>query len=158
MQKIVQHTTIHAPAARCFDLARSIDLHLLTSAHTHEKAIAGRVSGLIGLDEEVTWRAKHLGFYFTLTSQITEFEYPKFFTDKMTKGIFKHLKHNHFFDDKGNLTIMTDIFQFQSPMGLAGKLFDKFFLKKYLQNFIAKRNRVIKEYAESDKWKMLLEK
>jgi hypothetical protein len=63
MPKIELHTEIDAPIERVFDLARSIDLHMLSTSHTNEKAIAGKTSGLIGLGEWVTWRAKHLGFY-----------------------------------------------------------------------------------------------
>ena len=52
-----------------FDLSRSIDLHKLSTVHTNETAIAGRTSGLIGLNESVTWRAKHFGIYQKLTSK-----------------------------------------------------------------------------------------
>ncbi len=66
---VIQLTTeIKAPIEICFDLARSIDLHKLSTKHTHEEAVAGITSGLIGLGETVTWRAKH----FTLSTKITE--------------------------------------------------------------------------------------
>jgi hypothetical protein len=45
-------TTIAAPPGPCFDLARSIDLHLESTAGTGEKAVAGRTSGLIEMGEE----------------------------------------------------------------------------------------------------------
>jgi hypothetical protein len=44
-------TPINAPIDRVFDLARSIDLHMESTKQTGEKAIAGRISGLIELDE-----------------------------------------------------------------------------------------------------------
>ena len=50
---------------------------------------------------------------------------------------------------------MKDIFNFQSPFGLIGKLVDKIVLTKYLKNLLLKRNMVIKEYAEIEKWKFL---
>jgi len=43
---------IRAPIERCFDLSRDVELHTRSLDHTNERAIAGRVSGLIGLDEE----------------------------------------------------------------------------------------------------------
>ena len=82
-------TTIKAPIERCFDLARSIDLHQISTSHTNETAIAGTTSGLIGLNETVTWEATHFGVRQQLTSRITEFEYPNLFTDEMVKGVFK---------------------------------------------------------------------
>jgi len=47
-------TRIAAPVERCFDLARSIDLHMASTDRTGEQAIAGITSGLIGLEQEVT--------------------------------------------------------------------------------------------------------
>jgi hypothetical protein len=44
-------TWINAPIDRCFDLSRDIDLHMQSTAHTHEVAVAGVTRGLIGLDE-----------------------------------------------------------------------------------------------------------
>ncbi len=66
MTRIELSTHINAPIERCFDLARSIDLHMESTKQTGEQAIAGRTSGLIGLGETVTWRAKHLGVWQTL--------------------------------------------------------------------------------------------
>jgi hypothetical protein len=76
-------TFIHAPIDRCFDLARSIDLHKLSTQGTEEEAIAGVTSGLIGKGEQVTWKAKHFGITQKLTSRITVFEYPYHFRDEM---------------------------------------------------------------------------
>jgi len=59
MQTIRITTWIAAPPERCFDAARDLDLHLRSMAHTGERAVAGRTSGLIELGEEVTWRARH---------------------------------------------------------------------------------------------------
>jgi ligand-binding SRPBCC domain-containing protein len=138
-------THINAPIERCFDLARSIDVHMASTRHTGETAIAGRTSGLIELGESVTWRAKHLGIWQTLTSRITELEYPNFFTDEMVEGAFKALRHEHYFYPVHDQTLMQDIFWFESPLGI---LFDLFFLKKYMLRLLKKRNQVIKELAE----------
>jgi hypothetical protein len=52
--------------------------------------------------------------------------------------------------------IMTDRFEFSSPFGIIGKLFDKLILKNYMKSFLLERNQVIKEFAETDKWKKVL--
>jgi hypothetical protein len=85
MSILILYTEIHAPAQRCFDLSRSIDLHMASTAKTGEHVIAGRSSGLICLHETVTWRAKHLGLWQTLSSRITEFERPVFSLMKWLK-------------------------------------------------------------------------
>jgi hypothetical protein len=72
-------TFVAAPADRVFDLARSIELHRKSMAHTQEQAIAGTTSGLIGLDETVTWKAKHLMKMRVLKSKITAMTRPRLF-------------------------------------------------------------------------------
>ncbi len=53
-------------------------------------------------------------------------------------------------------TLMTDIFEYESPLGILGKFADKLFLEKYITRLLTERNRVVKEFAESHKWKELL--
>lgn len=150
--------SIHAPIERCFDLARSIDLHKLSTRETNEEAIAGVTSGLIGEGQQVTWKAKHFGISQTLTSKITLFEYPYHFRDEMVKGAFRMIKHDHLFEGSGDKTVMRDKFQFESPGGILGSLFNTLVLEKYLRNLLVTRNRIIKEVAESDQWKTILKK
>jgi ligand-binding SRPBCC domain-containing protein len=156
MAKIVLRTEINAPIERCFDLSRSIDLHQQSTARTYEKAIAGKTKGLIGFGESVTWRAKHLGIWQELTSTISSFQFPDFFVDEMTKGIFKSIHHLHEFKWDGQKTIMVDVFQFQSPAGFLGRIADTLLLKSYLTKFLIERNQMIKDFAESDRWKIIL--
>ena len=66
-------TDIGAPPPRCFDLACSVDAHVESAAGTHERAIAGVMTGLLGPGDEVTWRARHLGVSQELASRITVF-------------------------------------------------------------------------------------
>ncbi|TMI95755.1 MAG: hypothetical protein E6H06_06180 [Bacteroidetes bacterium] len=68
------------------------------------------------------------------------------------------MKHEHHFKPCDNGTIMIDLFHFESPYGTMGKLLNSFYLTRYLKNLIQQRNKVIKEYAESNKWRRLLDK
>lgn len=149
MTKIYLETLIDANIKTVFDLSRNIDFHQKSTAKTNEKAIAGKTGGLIELGETVTWRAKHLGFYQNLTTKITEMERPKMFTDVMIQGAFKSMKHQHIFKEKYEKTLMIDIFEFESPFGILGKIFNQIYLKNYLKEFLIERNRMIKEIAES---------
>lgn len=152
MPTITLTTHINAPLTRCFDLSRSIDLHLISTKHTGEKAIAGVTKGLIGLHETVTWRANHFGIWQNLTSKITEFDRPNYFVDEMVKGAFKSFRHKHHFEAEGDGTLMTDVFTFESPLGILGKIFNGLILTSYMKNLLERRNDVIKQVAESDKW------
>jgi ligand-binding SRPBCC domain-containing protein len=148
MSTIHLKTTIKADIHKVFDLSRDIDLHQKSTSKTHEKAIAGRTSGLIENNETVTWRGKHLGVYQTHTLKIINMEKPYQFTDIMLKGTFKSFKHQHLFKQEGDNTIMTDIFEFESPFGIIGKIFNSIFLKDYLKKFLLERNKIIKITAE----------
>ena len=151
MTQIELTTHINAPVERCFDMARSIDLHLISTQQTGEQAIAGRTSGLIEPGETVTFRAKHFGVWQTLTSKVTEFNYPYSFTDEMVSGTFKSFRHEHIFTAINNQTVMRDIFVFESPFGTMGEWVNYLFLGRYMSNLLEKRNRVIKDVAENDK-------
>jgi ligand-binding SRPBCC domain-containing protein len=151
-------TFVAAPAERVFDLCRSIDLHRKSMAHTNEEAIAGTVSGLIGPDETVTWKARHFFRTRILRSRITAMNRPVFFTDEMVEGDFKSLKHEHHFKSIGNGTLVIDLFHFESPYGGLGKLANRLFLTDYLKKLLELRNHMIREYAESEKWKFILDK
>ncbi|WP_111306837.1 SRPBCC family protein [Confluentibacter sediminis] len=142
-------TTIEADLKTCFDLARNIDVHQESLSKSQEKAIAGKISGLIGLGEWVSWEAKHFGFVQHLTSRITEFDSPNYFVDEMVYGAFKSFKHKHSFKKDGDKTIMVDAFDFESPYGVIGKFANWLFLKRYMTNLLTTRNIYIKERAES---------
>ena len=149
-------TFIAAPVERVFDLGRSINLHKISTSHTGEKAIAGVMNGLINENETVTWQAKHLFKLRQFTSKITAMKQPDFFIDEMIKGDFKSYQHEHHFKATDNGTIMIDLVKFESPYGALGKWLNKFYLKNYLEKLLLKRNKVIKEYAETTKWKAIL--
>lgn len=154
---ILEHSLeIAAPIERVFDLSRSIDLHQISASQTGERAIAGRMEGLIELGESVTWRAKHLGVWQHLTSKITALDFPDYFSDEMQKGAFASFKHEHFFTPTSQGTLVRDRFDYRSPFGLLGKMADALFLKRYMHNFLYQRNLIIKRYAETDLWKEIL--
>jgi ligand-binding SRPBCC domain-containing protein len=158
MPKIHLTTFIAAPAERVFDLSLSIDLHRKSLEHTNEEAIAGITNGLIGLDDTVTWKAKHLLKTRILKSKITAMHRPLSFTDEMLEGDFKSLKHEHHFKSIENGTVLIDLFSFETPYGGLGTLVNRLFLTNYLKKLLQHRNNVLKEYAESEKWKFVLNK
>ena len=156
MPKIHLTSFIAAPIERVFDLSRSINLHQISTASSNEKAIDGVMTGLINKDETVTWQAKHLFKTRLFTSKITAMQSPVSFTDEMVKGDFKSFHHEHHFKAAANGTIMIDLINFETPYGRIGKMANAIFLKRYLEKFLIKRNEVIKDYAETQKWKTIL--
>ena len=117
MTEIIIETLINAPLERCFDLSRSIDLHIESSGDTKEKAIEGRKEGLIELNEIVKWEAVHFHFKLFLTVRVTKFDRPNLFVDEMIKGNFKKMKHEHYFSPVNDSTIMKDFLSYEVPFG-----------------------------------------
>lgn len=144
MPVITLHTQIAAPVEVVFDLARSIDFHKTSTSHTKEEAIAGKTTGLISLNETVTWRARHFGLWLKLTSGITAFNPPFYFTDEMVSDAFKCFKHEHIFIEGSDMTTMTDVFNYKSPYGYLGKLADALFVRNYMTNLLMIRNTALK--------------
>ena len=156
MPIIKLETKINAPIERVFDLARSIDLHKATMTKYKEKVVAGVTSGLINLNETVTWEATHFGVRQKLTSKITQFDRPRHFRDSMVKGAFTRFDHDHFFEQDSGQTLVKDVFDYDSPLGILGKIADVLFVEKHLREMLEERNQIIKAVAESDDWRKFL--
>lgn len=153
MARIELSTRVHAPPERCFDLARSVDLHTHSTAATGERAVEGVIHGLLGPGQQVTWRARHFGVWQTLTSRITAYDRPHHFRDSMVRGAFRRFDHDHYFEratDGG--TVMRDIFDYEAPLGPLGRLVERLLLTRYLRRFLEERNRQVKAVAESEDW------
>ena len=157
MPQLILDTIIEAPLSVVFDLARSIDLHMYSTKKTGEKAIDGVTTGLIEVGQHVRWRARHLGVKQTLTVQITAMEKSHFFEDRMTQGVFHSMDHQHIFKElEHGKVLMRDVFNFKAPLGVLGKLAEWLFLTRYMLRFLEERNQVIKEVAESGKYRLYL--
>jgi ligand-binding SRPBCC domain-containing protein len=149
-------TFIAAPQERVFDLSRSVALHKASMKHHEEKIVDGTMSGLMDLNDTVTWTAKHFFKQRRLKIKVTKFQRPEYFVDEQEEGDFKMMKHEHYFKSIQNGTIMIDQFHFETPHGLFGKLINKFYLKNYMTKLLNERNKIIKEAAEGNLWKQYL--
>ena len=138
-----------APVGVVFDVARDIGVHQQSQGRHGERAIAGRLSGLIEEGETVTWEAVHLGIRQRLSSKIVRMVRPTHFRDSMIAGAFQRFDHDHFFEEiEPGWTRMRDVFDYTSPFGILGRLADLLFLERYLRTFLVERGRFIKTTAE----------
>jgi ligand-binding SRPBCC domain-containing protein len=156
MTRIQLFTKINAPIERCFDLSRSIDLHVSSTWKTKERAVAGRKNGLIEKGETVTWEATHFGVKQRLTTRIVEMNPPHYFSDEMTAGIFKSMYHEHRFEAHGQEILMNDDFCYETPYGILGWIFNLIILKRHLTTLLQERNEMIRNAAEGNKWRDFL--
>jgi ligand-binding SRPBCC domain-containing protein len=141
---------VAAPPDRCFDLGRSVDAHVRSTAATGEQAVGGKTSGLLALGDEVTWRARHFGVRQHLTSRITAFDRPRHFRDSLVRGAFARFDHDHYFAPEDGGTRMRDVLDYRAPLGPIGWLAERVFLTAYMRRFLLARLRELKRLAESD--------
>ena len=159
MVRLEDVAVVNAPIERCFDLARSVEVHVAGNVHSGETAVAmaGVTSGLIGMAHHVTWRAKHFGVWQRLTSEITAMDRPAYFQDTMIRGTFRSMKHDDFFRPLSpDKTEMKDVFSFEAPLGILGRMAEIAFLRRYMQALLHERTAVLMRIAESSEWQRYL--
>lgn len=150
MPLIELHTIIDSDIKTCFDLSRDVGFYQNTLPSSEEIAIDGKVTGLVELNDQITWETNHLGFAQHVTLKVTEFDSPNLFVDELVKGGFKAYNHKHIFEKIGNKTVMTDKFYFETPYGIFGKFVNWLFLKKYMTKLLKTRNHFLKKAAENN--------
>lgn len=137
-----RRTVLPADPARCFDLSLDVDFHLESFADADEEVVGGVAAGGMKLGDDVTWRARHFGIWWTMKTQITSFDRPHSFVDEQMRGPFKRFHHLHVFNDLGDgTTEMLDEIVFEAPLGPLGIIAEKAVLGRYLPRLIDIRNQ-----------------
>jgi hypothetical protein len=127
-------------AKTAFDLSLSIDAHMESFEGSGERAVGGVTGGVIGLGEFVTWRARHFGITWTMTSVITEWDRPRRFVDEQRKGPFRSFRHEHRFEPVEHGTQLIDYVEFEAPFGMLGRVVERVVLARYMRHLIDVRN------------------
>lgn len=133
-------TDLPVPPERAFALSLDIGAHERSMAASGERAVAGTTTGTIGLGETVTWRARHFGIVWRMTSRITALEAPHRFVDEQVRGPFARFHHEHRFEPSAGGTRMVDTITFRAPLGPLGRAAEVLALARYVPRLIADRN------------------
>lgn len=141
MPRIHLETTVDAPPDIVCALSLSVDAHLASMERSGELAVAGVRAGSMSLHDTVTWRARHFGITFTMTSVISAIDAPARFVDEQVKGPFHRWRHEHLFHNRRDGgTLMIDNVDYVSPVGPLGRLVDRLFLESYMTALLQQRN------------------
>ena len=150
MRCIRLETVIAAPIGDCFELSLSVDAHTASMRVSGERAVGGVTSGIMKLADTVTWRARHFGIVFRMTSAITEYQYPSRFVGEQLRGPFRRWWHEHTFSaTEDGETVMTDVVEFQSRLGPLGSLAERLVLDRYMPHLLRQRNTWLKAALEA---------
>jgi ligand-binding SRPBCC domain-containing protein len=142
-------TDIHAPAGVVFALELDMDVHSASLAASRETATTSTGRREVRLGDEVTFRARHFGIVWSMTSRITAHEPPRRFVDEQVRGPFRALVHEHVFEDPGGgRTQMIDRMTVTAPFGPLGALVTRVVLSPYLRRLLEQRAAHIKQLAE----------
>ena len=66
-----------------------------------------------------------------------------FFTDKQLKGPYKVWEHTHTFAAQENGVLMKDEIVYELPLGFVGKLMNKLFVQKKIENIFDYRRKTL---------------
>ena len=140
-------TAVGAAPVVVFDLELDVDVHTEPLAGSQEVASTGTGRRRLGLGDEVTFRARHFGLPWRMTSRITSYQAPHRFVDEQIRGPFRTLHHEHVFEDLGNgRTRMIDRMTISTPLGA---LATRVVLAPYLRRLLERRTAHIKLLAEA---------
>lgn len=141
-------TPVRAEPAVVFGCAIDVDVHAASMTRSAERPVAGVTAGQMTLGDRVTWRGRHLGLWWRLTSEITRYEPPGCFVDEQVSGPFAFWHHRHEFEADGSGTLMRDVVDFAAPWGPAGRIAELTVLNRYMRRLIQQRNEHVTAVAE----------
>jgi ligand-binding SRPBCC domain-containing protein len=156
MQKIHITSFINAPIDRVFNLSRNLALSKMAFKGGKEQFLSSSSSNQLAAGETITVRAKHLGKTREITARVTDLNLPDGYTEEQIKGDLKSFRHDYHFKKVDNGTIMIDLVEFEGPRDILGSLAARFFLKSYIESNIKKKNELLRQYAESEKWRAVM--
>ncbi|WP_307359057.1 SRPBCC family protein [Microbacterium murale] len=149
MAQFTLERVIRATPAEVFGAALDPGLHVESMARYGEIMVKGPAGGAFNEGSSVTWRARHFGLPFHLTSIVFDIDPPRRFCDRQTKGPFAAFHHEHVFEEHPEGTLMRDTVTFRSPFGPIGSLVDRLFMGEYMRRLIDERNEVLAASLEN---------
>ena len=149
---------VRAPAGRCFDLARSVDLHVASATDIAARAVGGRTHGLSADGDCTTWSARFLGVRFAMTTRVENFAPPTGFGDRLTHGLLRRFAHVYRFVPQGDDgCAMSDELTVEAPCGFLGRLLERFYLARRMRALVRRRLEHIRRVAESEDWRRYMD-
>jgi len=149
---------IAAPSETVYDLSRHILLQKKAMDKIGVRQLRGVSSGLLSVNDTILWGLRIVNKDFLFSLKVTELNPGHFIQEDMTQGALESFKHMRHFKKIQNGTLVIDEIFYSLPKKVWTPWIDRFFLNGKLHELLRERNKVLKEYAESNKWRALLTK
>ena len=148
---------VQAPAERCFDLARSVELHVDSATDIAARLVGGRMRGLSANGDCTIWSARFLGVRFAMTTCIENFAPPFGFGDRLTRGLLRKFAHVYrFIPQPDGGCAMSDELTLEAPGGFFGRLLERCYLARRMSVLVRRRLEHVRRVAEGDDWRRYL--
>jgi ligand-binding SRPBCC domain-containing protein len=147
-------TQVNAPIERCFLLALSAALR--QEAVGSEPA-SGRTTGLIGLNDRVSWAKGLFGWGARQENIVDTLREDLYFREVSTADSAGRFEHDHHFAPMNDGTRIRDEIVCSAPEGFKGRILERFFLRSRMTEYLKRRNAIIKRAAESEEWHRYLD-
>lgn len=149
---------IAAPSETVYDLSRHVLLQKKAMEKIGARQLRGVSSGLLSNNDTILWALGLANKDFHFTLKITELNPGLFIQEEMTQGSLESFKHLRHFKKIKNGTLVIDEIFYTLPKKFWAPWVDRLLLNGKLHDLLKERNNILKEYAESNKWRALLTK
>jgi ligand-binding SRPBCC domain-containing protein len=106
---------------------------------------------ILSCDAEMTFRIEGFGVTQEITHQVTEFESPRHFTEKQTRGPLKRWIHRHVLEPAASGgTTMIDQIEFERPGGMLRFIVTEAKILNYLEQGFEHRHSRLRTLFPSD--------
>ncbi len=96
-------------------------------------------------DDRIRYRIRVLGVPLQWITHITEWSEGRFFTDVQEKGPYRQWIHRHEFSPEGSGVMMTDRVDYELPLGIVGRIFGGWLVRRQLDAIFDYRQRMIQQ-------------
>lgn len=93
--------------------------------------------------DRIRYRIRLLGIPLPWLSHITEWDEGRFFVDEQERGPYRRWRHEHTLRDAPGGVLMLDRVEFELPLGLLGRIFGGWFVRRNLRQIFDYRAQAI---------------
>ena len=145
MPSLERETFVPAPRTEVFAFfSDPVNLARITP-HTLGFEIVEAPRRTLRRGDRIRYRIRILGIPLPWTSKIAEWKPGSSFVDEQERGPYRRWRHEHVLRDSNSGTLMIDRVDYELPLGLLGRMFGGWWVRRNLRHIFDYRARAISE-------------